>query len=83
MEHEYYYDEDIVRIVNTEDEIIYIFSFVGDRDSIYRIHDSGFNGELCEDYEGYANSYDEISFRFTPYDDPVWPVVVEYDSGNV
>jgi hypothetical protein len=80
MEHEYYYEEDIVRIIDTEDEMIYVFKFVGDRDSIYRMYDNKYNGEFCQEYEGYASSYDEISFRFTPYDDPVWPVTAEYET---
>lgn len=76
-----YYEDDIIRIINTDEFNIYIFEFLGDSDDIYKIHDSEYDGENSDDHANYVDSRSEIAFLFSPYDDPAWPVTVEYNDG--
>lgn len=70
-------EEDVIRIIDTEDLRFYIFNFSGDRDNIYKMYDSEYEGEECEDHESYTDSHSEIAFTYSPCDDPKWPVIVE------
>lgn len=78
MEKIEYYDDDIIRIIDIEDAHVYIFIFHGDRGDVYRMYDTNHDGEQCEDHEHYTDAYNEVAFMFPPYDDPAWPITLEY-----
>lgn len=81
MERIEYYEDDLERILDIDDGDchIYVFKFLGDQDDIYRMYDSEYNGECSEDHMRYVGSNDEIAFMFSPYEDPAWPITVEYE----
>lgn len=80
MKKVFLYEDDLVRIEDTEDERVYIFNFDEDRDSIYKIRDSNGNGDMPDDFEAYTESNCEIAFIFSPYEDPEYPIIVRYES---
>jgi len=73
------YEDDLVRIEDTEDERVYIFNFDKDRDLICKMRDSNDNGDMPDDFEAYTEDSSEIAFIFSPYEDPEYPIIVRYE----
>lgn len=74
---EYYYEEDVFRIVTLDDVMGYVFKF-NQREDLLRMADGNGEGEAAEDHEIYTDSYDEICFLFPSSEPPAWPVIAQY-----
>lgn len=71
-------EDDVIRIEDDGEERVYIFRYKSDRECIYKMYDSDFNGERPDDFESYTQNEYEIALVFPMFDDPKWPVIVEY-----
>ena len=73
-----YYEEDVIRILDLGDEKVYVFSFAGDVDQVVTMFDEDSAGEMPEDFSVYVDSVNEICYRFSYYQEPIYPIVVKY-----